>query len=241
MRSGCFGARVSRTSPWGQNAKYSLRADVFRSTLDERTSADRVHWSVSCHERSSELRQRTIPLYPSFIPSHALCFRSYNRAAARDFYTRGRDETNAHPNGRPVVGRVCHRSRGGQLADQRGEHGDRRNRADRPRSDRRNGSRLQCACARGCALSIRRIAERQSDGVRLRVRSARRPHLSGSGGSRGYSGDNGTSRQRHVERCWCWGRCLIERGLPGRDTVNDRQRRRRRSLRRHRPMLAAFS
>ena len=191
-----------------------------------------------------------IPLYTSFIPSHALCIRSYNRAAERDFHTRGRDETNAHPCGHPVAWRVCHRSRAGefvgryatessgQCRDQRagqlaGQHG------------------VQCCCARGGALSIRRIAERQSDGVRLRVRSSRRPHLSVSG-SRGYSGDNGTSRQhrhqranrhvqRHVGRCWCWRRCLIERGLPGRDTVNGRQRRRRRSLRRHRPMLAAFS
>ena len=199
-----------------------------------------------CHERSSDLRQRTIPLYPSFIPSHALCFRSYNRAAARDFYTRGRDETNAHPNGHPVAWRVCHRSRAGQLADQRGEHGDRRNRAVRPRSDLRNGRSL---CARAAALSVRRIAERHSDAVfRLRVRSA--PHLSDFGGTRGC--DNGTSRQhqrqranrhaqRHVGRCWCWRRCLIERRLLGRDTVNGRQRRRRRSLRRHRPMLAAFS
>jgi hypothetical protein len=206
--------------------------------------------SQTCHERSSGLRQRTIPLYTSFIPSHALCFRSYNRAAARDFYTRGRDETNAHPSGHPVAWRVCHRSRAGQLADQRGEHADRPNRAVRPRSDLRNGRRLQSLCARAAALSVRRIAERHSDGVRLRVRSAQRPHLSDFGGSRGC--DNGTSRQhqrqranshaqRHVGRWWCWRRCLIERGLLGRDTVNGRQRRRRRSLRRHRRMLAAFS
>jgi hypothetical protein len=74
-----------------------------------------------------------------------------------------------------------------------------------------------------------------------------RPHLSDFGGSRGC--DNGTSRQhqrqranrqaqRHIGRWWCWRRCLIERGLLGRDTVNGRQRRRRRSLRRNRRMLA---
>jgi hypothetical protein len=34
-------------------------------------------------------------------------------------YTRGRDETNAHPNGHPVAWHVCHRSCAGQLADQR--------------------------------------------------------------------------------------------------------------------------
>jgi hypothetical protein len=204
------------------------------------------------HERSSELRQRTIPLYSSFIPSHALCFRSYNRAAARDFYTRGRDETNAHPNGHPVAWRVCHRSRAGQLADQRGEHGDRRNRAVRPRSDLRNGirngRRLQSLCVRAAALSVRRIAERHADAVfQLRFRSGQR-HLSDFGETRGC--DNGTNRQhqrqranrhaqRHVGRWWCWRRCLIELGLLGRDIVNGRQRRPRRSLRRHRRMLAA--
>jgi hypothetical protein len=193
----------------------------------------------------------SIRLYTSFIPSHALCFRSYNRAAAGDFYTRGRDETNAHPCGHPVAWRVCHRSRAGEFVDRHATE------SSGQCSDQRAGQLagqhgVQCRCARDGALSIRRIAERQSDGVRLRVRSARRPHLSVSGGSRGYSGDNGTSRQqrhqranrraqRHIGRRWCWRRCLIERGLPRRDTVNGRQRRRSRSLRRHRPMLAAFS
>ena len=140
-----------------------------------------------------------------------------------------------------------------QLADQRGEHGDRRNRAARPRSDLRNGRRLQSLCARAAALPVRsgrRVAERHADAVfRLRVRSSQR-HLSDCGGTRGR--DNGTSRQhqrqranrhaqRHVGRGWCWRRCLIERGLLGRDTVNGRQRRRRRSLGRRRRMLAAFS
>jgi hypothetical protein len=212
---------------------------------------------------------------------YALCFRSYNGAAARTLYTRRRHETNAHPNGHPVAWRVCHRSRAGQLADQRGEHGDRRNRAVRPRSDLRNGRRpqslqraehgdrrnravrprsdlrngrrLQFLCVGAAALSVRsarRIAERHADAVsRLRVRSAQR-HLSEFGGTRGCA--NGTSSQhqrqranhraqRHAGRWWCWRRCLIERGLRGRDTVNGRQRRRRRSLRRHRRMLATFS
>jgi len=37
----------------------------------------------------------------------------------------------------------------------------------------------------------------------------------------------------------CWRQRFIERALPGRDTVNGRQRRRWRSLRRHRRMLSA--
>jgi hypothetical protein len=181
------------------------------------------------------LRQCTIPLHTSFIPSHALCFRSYNRTAARDFYTRGRDETNA-PRDHLVAWRVRHGSRAGQLVDQRPEHVDRRNRSDRPRGDLGNGRRLQSLCARPGALSVRCIAERHSDGVWLRVRSAQRPHLSDFGWSR--SCDNATSRQhqrqhtkrhakRHVGRWWCWRRYLIESGLLGRDTINGRQRRRR--------------
>jgi hypothetical protein len=172
-------------------------------------------------ERSSELRQCTVPLY-------ALCFRSYNRAAARDFLY-SQHETNAHPNGHPVAWRVCHRSRAGQLAYQRGEHGDSSNRAVRPRSDLRNGSgrqflqrgehgdsrsgavrprsdlrngrRFQFLCVRAAALSVRsvrRIAERHADAVfGLRVRSAQR-HLSEFGGSSSY--DNGTSSQHQRQR-----------------------------------------
>jgi hypothetical protein len=62
-----------------------------------------------------------------------------------------RDETNAHPCGHPVAWRVCHRSRADQPADQRSEHGDRRGRAVRPGSDRRNRRRLQYPCARAGA------------------------------------------------------------------------------------------
>jgi hypothetical protein len=138
-----------------------------------------------------------------------------------------------------------------KLADQCGVHGDRRNRAVRPGSDRRNGRKFQYRYVRGGTLSIRCIAERQSNGVRLRVRSARRPHLSDSGGGRGYRRDNGTSRrhrrqcancraQRPVGRWSCRRRCLTERELPGRDTVNGRQCRRRRPPWRHRRMLSAF-
>jgi hypothetical protein len=59
--------------------------------------------------------------------------------------------------------------------------------------DRRElGDRKAGSVARGGALSLRRIAARQSDGVGLCVRSAQRPNLPDSGGSRGYRGDNGT-------------------------------------------------
>jgi hypothetical protein len=159
------------------------------------------------------------------------------------FYTRRRNETNADPSGHLLAWRVCHGSRAGQRA----EHVDRRDRFVRPRRDLGNGRRLQSLCASANALSVRHIAERRSNGVRLRIRSAQRSDLPDFGWSRGC--DNGTGRQhrrehsnqhaqRHVGRWWFWRR-LIKSWLLGRDIVNGR-RRRRRSLRRHRRVLAVL-
>jgi hypothetical protein len=143
-----------------------------------------------------------IPLSISFIPSHALCIRSYNGAAARDLYTRGDNETIGHNCGHPVVWHLCHCSRAGEFVGRHAAESSGQCRDQR--ASRLAGQHgVQCCCARGGAVFIRHITERQFDGIRLRVRSARRPHLSDSGGSRGYCGDNGTSRQhwrQHANR-----------------------------------------
>jgi hypothetical protein len=117
----------------------------------------------------------------------------------------------------------------GQCAGELGKHGDRRNRAVRPGSDRRNKWRFRWCRARSGSLSLWGVAECRSYGVRLRLRSARRPHLPDSCGSRVDGHDKGTG-SRHRRQCtnrrvgdWQCERHVFRLALSGRHAIDGRQ------------------